>query len=288
MADKWIPHGINDWPTEVLVEHLRRWSRNPASEPEIERWYRSGTERPFAQRKLTREEIEFRKYSPLFETARQWERQKREDEALAVYMNILSHYEPIGTAYYERHAILLERWGCYEEALKVCMLALRVITTKSFNADPEQFHRRIDRLYRKITKSARPEGEGARTQVSTQIRPLPVIVTIVAMESSIYTEGWLAFEMPTATEYTLTDDSPDTGAVKVVIISDNGTWSSSRQPTQHDRRAPADVAPPRRAAPDRARTRPAAAQDSGVLPGALHPDTLVAYPGEGLRRSPDA
>lgn len=107
---------------------------------------------PFAERKPTASELEHYQYFSSYEAARKLERAKRTDEALAVYLDILAKYTPHGTVYYERPAIILERQGRLQEAIWVCIKALKHIRSGDFKADPGEFEKRILRLTEKMRR----------------------------------------------------------------------------------------------------------------------------------------
>jgi tetratricopeptide (TPR) repeat protein len=98
------------------------------------------------------EDKNFSIYSNLYKKARNLEKLKKEDEALKIYLNILNKYNPQGTAYYERPAIILERQKYYKEAVKICTMAIKAINNKNFNADVNEFEHRLNRLNNKIEK----------------------------------------------------------------------------------------------------------------------------------------
>lgn len=91
-------------------------------------------------------------YYPLYARAKAFEKLGQPDKALPLYLSILTAYRPVGTAYYERPAILLERTGRLREALAVCDAAL---TNEGFNASTRaavevSFGLRRIRLERKL------------------------------------------------------------------------------------------------------------------------------------------
>lgn len=156
---EWQPRNINDYPPEELVQKLKRWQKDPASEPEIEEWYQKeghklGQGKPFAERKPEKWEADFDKYYPMYEKARELEKNGNMEDALNVYLSILDNYAPVGINYYERPAILLEKQGRYEEALNVCDMALnnKTFTPPTHKAVQENFTKRKNRLLRKISR----------------------------------------------------------------------------------------------------------------------------------------
>lgn len=133
-----------------LEKTLKEWLKKPSSHPEIEQWYRNGAKS--MKKSKTKSEKDFEKYIKLYEKARELEKLKREDEALEIYLSILDKYIPMGTAYYERPAIIFERKKLYEEAIKICLMAIEAIKNKDFHAPPDEFKHRLKRLINKINK----------------------------------------------------------------------------------------------------------------------------------------
>lgn len=142
------PWDVKDVLPEDLVKRLRNWVQDPSSEPEIEQCYRSG--QPLTVRRPERWEIEHRRYYPLYMKARELERMGKPDEALVIYRNILLDFTPIGTVYYERPAILLERKGEYQEAIAICDMAIANLKQEGAK---EEFRRRKARLKKKLAKT---------------------------------------------------------------------------------------------------------------------------------------
>lgn len=149
--------------TESIVERLRACLDAPDSGPAIEAWlhdvYQPGSinVRPTSSSRVsppTKWEIEHDFYYPRYLVARELERKARYEDALNIYDLILKVFEPRGTLYYERPAILLERMGRYDEAIVICNRAIRVIEAKLFHGDAEPFRRRRARL---LTKKERKE-----------------------------------------------------------------------------------------------------------------------------------
>jgi len=112
-----------------------------------------------ALRKRTRCKPDFSVYSKAYEMARELERQSRPFEALAVYRAILIAFAPEGTAYFERPAILLERFGELDEAIQVCDRAIEQIESHTFHAAAEPFKKRKARLLAKKKRRESLSGE---------------------------------------------------------------------------------------------------------------------------------
>lgn len=101
----------------------------------------------------TKDELDFPKYFELYENARDHEKNGDTAKALDLYINILSNFEPSGTSYYERPAIILEKQKRYEEALKICNLALsnpNRFNIPTLKAVKKSFIKRKERLLKKI------------------------------------------------------------------------------------------------------------------------------------------
>lgn len=96
----------------------------------------------------------FDNYFSLFEHARELEKSGHLEEALDIYLNILSEYSPEGSLYYERPAIILEKLKRYDESLKICDLAIKNQHDLNLHFSKEDFQYRKERLIKKIKKPA--------------------------------------------------------------------------------------------------------------------------------------
>lgn len=94
----------------------------------------------------------FKKYSSLYEKARNFEKNNDIDSALNIYLNILDNYIPEGTVYYERPCILLEKLKRYNEAIEICNLAIARIENYDFNFSSDDYKKRLNRLIKKTSK----------------------------------------------------------------------------------------------------------------------------------------
>lgn len=104
------------------------------------------------RRKLLWEE-EFDLYSPIYKKALALEKRGKIEEALQSYLYILQEYLPIGTVYYTRPAILLERKGDYELAIQICNQAIKVANASShYHFSEDEFLHRKERLNAKLAK----------------------------------------------------------------------------------------------------------------------------------------
>lgn len=115
----------------------------------------------------------FDEYSKLYEKARSLEKCNEINNALDIYLTILDKYEPIGTSYYERPAILLEKYKMYDKALSICNIVLNnpqrfnELTLKSIE---ENFNKRKNRLLNKINKS----NEVVKKKISTNTEVISI------------------------------------------------------------------------------------------------------------------
>jgi hypothetical protein len=91
--------------------------------------------------------------------ARELERQSRPFEALTIYRAILIAFAPEGMAYFERPAILLERFGELDEAIEVCDHAIEQIEARAFHGDAEPFKKRKARLLAKKERRGNSSSE---------------------------------------------------------------------------------------------------------------------------------
>jgi tetratricopeptide (TPR) repeat protein len=132
-------------PTQY-AERLAQWMRNPSSQPEIEYMHREGI---FVPRPRSQWEIDADKYIPMIDRALALEKRGKPGEALKVYLRILSRFQPSGTAYYERPAILLDRAGRTTEAIAVTRMAL---DNPQLSRSHDDFRKRLARLVKKYAK----------------------------------------------------------------------------------------------------------------------------------------
>lgn len=139
------PWDVTEVQTEWIAQRIRNWVEDPAREPELDQRLREG--QPIIVRRPEQWEIEQRQYYPLYLRAYALERTGNIDESLIIYRYILHNYTPIGTVYYERPAILLERRGEYQEALAICDMAIANLKQEKAR---EHFRRRKARLEKKM------------------------------------------------------------------------------------------------------------------------------------------
>jgi hypothetical protein len=111
-----------EYDTETLIKILNEWSNNPASHPEIEKWYEVGMP-PIVSNK-TKERLEYEEYSRIFDQARGLQAAGAYEQSIALYYYILSKYKPVGMSYYEEPASLLIGLTLYDESIGVYNMAL--------------------------------------------------------------------------------------------------------------------------------------------------------------------
>lgn len=95
---------------------------------------------------------DFKKYSSLYEKARNLEKINNIDGALSIYFNVLNKYIPEGSAYYERPCIILEKLKRYDEAIEICNLTITRVEHYKFNFSADDFKKRLERLIKKKNK----------------------------------------------------------------------------------------------------------------------------------------
>lgn len=93
-------------------------------------------------------DMEFDQYIQMYQSARQLEKSDP-DKALDIYFEILYKFTPLGTVYYKRPCILLEKQKRYDEAIEICSRAIEAIENKLFNASSDEFKHRLNRLINK-------------------------------------------------------------------------------------------------------------------------------------------
>lgn len=97
---------------------------------------------------------DFDKYFSIYETARKYEKENNIEGALELYLSILKNYIPIGSAYYDRPAIILEKLKNYDQAVTICELAIKNQMEHNLHFDKESFEHRKRRLLEKSNKPA--------------------------------------------------------------------------------------------------------------------------------------
>ena len=138
-----------DFQSEQFFDRLQKWFNNTELENQPEN---PGKEDP--AKELPKEQLQPDQtvYSLMIKNARELEKVQKTEEALAIYLDILSKFTPADPLYYERPAIILDRLGRYDESISICIRAIKMIEQNSPDADPAPFHRRIDRLSGKLVK----------------------------------------------------------------------------------------------------------------------------------------
>lgn len=136
--------------TDDLLKRLKQWQADPSSQPEIEYWYnhhyKLGKTLP---RPLAQWEKEANIYIPLLDKAMELEKNGNKADALRIYLEILESFEPIGTAYYDRPIMILEREKMFEEVINLYNKAIanpRLIKSK------ELYQEQLEKLRAKLHK----------------------------------------------------------------------------------------------------------------------------------------
>ncbi len=114
---------------------------------------------------MTKSEQDWEIYSDMYAQANGLEKTDC-DQALAIYQDILRRFKPIGTAYYERPAIILEKRKQYDEAIRVCKLALRNLQAnnpRTYESSKADFEKRISRCEQKKAGTYRKGGTTAKS-----------------------------------------------------------------------------------------------------------------------------
>lgn len=129
----------------------------------------------------------FDAYYKLYEKARTLEKIDNIDEALNIYLDILLKYEPIGTSYYERPAIILEKQKNYAKSLEICELVLnnsKRFTKPTWKSAKESFIKRKNRLLIKIERAQSSNTKSNKTikKEKTSLPVAPVISNNLAKE----------------------------------------------------------------------------------------------------------
>lgn len=138
---------IEQQTADDLIDRLLKWEKDPHSDPELERMFQNQEEMP---KYVSKEDIEFDRYYPIFKRAEELYKSKKLDEALSLYLEIQDRFTPRGTLYYSRPIDILERKGDYEKAINLCEKAIEAIQNKEFNADVSEFVSLTKRLEEKL------------------------------------------------------------------------------------------------------------------------------------------
>lgn len=113
----------------------------------------------------------FDEYYSKFLKAKDLEKAGKIEKALSMYMDVINNYNPEGSSYYERPAIMLEKIKDYKRALSITMLGKQNLITRSINEnniDINYFDNRIARLESKIKNppNPKPVKKSASTEIS--------------------------------------------------------------------------------------------------------------------------
>lgn len=116
----------------------------------------------------------------LIEKAKTYERIGREEEALNIYLEIHAKYFPNTSDLYERPAILLEKRKRFDEAIRICEKAIKLINEEKITGLKDNFTRRIERIktrsdydgeYKIKEKPAKPEKLPKAPKVPKERKP---------------------------------------------------------------------------------------------------------------------
>lgn len=121
----------------------------------------------------------FTEMHKLIERAKNYEKTGREQEALAIYLEIHDQFFPNTSDLYERPAILLEKRKRFEEAIHICEKAIKLINEGKITGIKDNFVRRIERIKARPDyiaiygeEAKKPERKGFRFGFSKK-KPVP-------------------------------------------------------------------------------------------------------------------
>lgn len=97
--------------------------------------------------------LTFYSYYQYYEKALDYEKNENYDKALKLYMDILENYVPTGSSYYENPISLLEKKFEFEDAIKICDLAIDNVKKYNLNFETSTFENWKDRLIDEIKLS---------------------------------------------------------------------------------------------------------------------------------------
>lgn len=205
---EWIPIQVEEVDIVAYELRVRKWVDDPSSDPELERWHQYGVPKglPFQMVKPTQDEIDFKKYYPMFLDAVELEKKGETTKALEKYKDILDSFTPFGTTYYENPIYLLEIKGDYLKAIRICKRAIQEIEKKSFNADANDFIIIKKRLESKLGRYG-SEVFNARMQVLfNKIQSNPDINQKILHSSLINDDDWSYGEVASVIDYALKNE----------------------------------------------------------------------------------
>ncbi|HDK7162141.1 TPA: hypothetical protein PTV34_003508 [Clostridium botulinum] len=140
-----------------LASQIYEYSKSKGYDSLCKKFYSSNTDELELNNIKTL--LEHNKIYALYESARSLEKGNLFELALEKYSEILTNYIPTGTLYYERPAILLEKLKRYEEAIKICDLAIKNQQENGLHFPKEEFEHRKDRLVKKLNKNCQPTNK---------------------------------------------------------------------------------------------------------------------------------
>lgn len=126
-----------------------------------------------AQEKL--KQNTFNEYYSKFLKAKDLEKAGEIEKALSIYMDVINNYNPEGSSYYERPAIMLEKIRDYKSALSISMMGKQNLITRSINEnniDISYFDNRIARLESKIKNPPNPKSIKKADSKEVSVPPL--------------------------------------------------------------------------------------------------------------------
>ena len=95
----------------------------------------------------------FDQYYALYQKAYAYEKDGKIDRALDYYFYIILNYTAIGTVYYDRPAIVLEKLKRYEEAAVITQMHVNLAKHPNAKLDLEGAEKRLQRLQKKYMRN---------------------------------------------------------------------------------------------------------------------------------------
>lgn len=136
--------------SKEIADEMINWYNGKSDANRVQSYMKSMKE------KAKREDSNFNYIFSNYEKARKLEKSGEIDKALKIYLKLLNRI-PVGTDYYTRPCIILEKKHEYRKAIEICDMALQAIKEGRFGgnvkgAEDEILHRR-ERLVKKLEKS---------------------------------------------------------------------------------------------------------------------------------------
>jgi len=138
----------------------------------------------------------FNEFYMLQSKAKDLERKGQDDQALAVYTDIIENYLPNNDFSFERAATLLEKKNQFQEALEVCNKAIELIKNKEIEGSIEHFEHKIERLVIKVQAHKKDSKVIEKEDFHFGVPGFRAHNKVIMIVAALYYIGTLAFSLP--------------------------------------------------------------------------------------------